>query len=272
MGRVSTTWELAKVSWTVLRSDKELMLLPVLSAICSIIVSASFFIPFLIVPQALTNSPVGPFVYVGAFLFYLANYFVVIFFNTALIGAATIRLKGGDPTLSDGLAFAWQNVGRILQWAAVAATVGLILRMIEERVGWLGKIIISIVGAAWNIATFFVVPVLVFENLGPIDAIKESAALFTKTWGERLVSSVSFGLLTFLLAIPAVIALPIAASLGTTALILVLPLAVIYILTLAVVSSALNGIFTAALYQYARTGQTMGPFTPQVLSSAWKPK
>src|SRR4029453_17061444 len=94
MSRISRTWELAQVSWSVLRADKELMLLPVLSAICSIVVSASFFIPLLLAPQALSDGPMTPFVYVGAFLFYLVNYFVVIFFNTALIGAATIRLKG----------------------------------------------------------------------------------------------------------------------------------------------------------------------------------
>src|SRR5882724_10286722 len=98
--------------------------------------------------------------YMGMFLFYLANYFVVIFFNTALIHAATIRLRGGDPTLSDGLGFAWENVGRILQWAAVAATVGMILRAIEERVGWLGRFIIALVGAAWTVATYFVIPVI----------------------------------------------------------------------------------------------------------------
>ena len=272
MNRFTRTWELARVSWGVLRADKELMLLPVMSAICSILVSASFFIPLLVVPQAFEEGPSKPVVYVGLFLFYLVNYFVVIFFNTALISAATTRLKGGDPTLKDGLAFAWENVGRILQWAAVAATVGMILRTIEERVGWLGKIIISILGAAWSVATYFVIPVMVYEKLGPIDAVKQSAAMFRKTWGERVVSSVSFGLVFFVLAIPAFLAIFVGLSLGTAMFVVTLILAVVYLLTLAVISAALNGIFVAALYQYVHTGEVTGPFTSQMLGSAWQSK
>jgi hypothetical protein len=211
-------------------------------------------------------------VYVGLFLFYLVNYFVVIFFNTALISAATIRLKGGSPTLRDGLAFAWENVGTILQWAAVAATVGMILRTIEERVGFVGRVIVAVIGAAWSVATYFVVPVMVYEKLGPLDAVKQSAAMLRKTWGERVTSSISFGLLFFILAVPAVAALILAAALGTAVFVITLVVAVAYILTLAVISAALNGIFVAALYQYVRTGEIAGPFTPQMLGSAWQQK
>ena len=271
MNRIHRTWELAKVSWSVLQADKELLLLPIMSAICSILVSASFFIPLVVLPQFLADEP-SVVLYVFLFLFYVVNYFVVIFVNPALISAATTRLQGGQPTLRDGLAFAWENVGSIRQWAAVAATVGLILRTIEERVGWLGKVVISILGAAWSIATYFVIPVMVYEKLGPIDAIKSSAAMFKKTWGERAMSSISFGLLYFVLALPAVLVVIVAASLGTALFVMALVLAAIYLLTLAVISAALNGIFVAALYQYAHTGQAAGPFTPDVMTSAWQTK
>src|SRR5437870_2100924 len=103
MNKISTTWELAKVSWSVLRNDTELLWLPVLSAISAILVSTVFFAPLLFlqdVPKVMT----GP-AYIGLFLFYFCNYFVVIFFNTALIGAATVRLQGGVPSLSGGLSF-----------------------------------------------------------------------------------------------------------------------------------------------------------------------
>src|ERR1035438_10783541 len=99
MNKISTTWELAKVSWGVLRDDKELALLPVLSAICAIVVSATFVVPLIVMPKILSVWFVGPFRYMGPFLFYLVNYLVVIFFNTALIHAATIRLRGA-PDLS----------------------------------------------------------------------------------------------------------------------------------------------------------------------------
>ena len=273
MNKISTTWELAKVSWGVLRADKELALLPVLSALCAILVSATFFIPLVAAPKALSFGRAGIGEYLGLFLFYLANYFVVIFFNTALIHAATIRLRGGHPTLADGLGFAWENVGRIAQWAAVAATVGMILRAIEERVGWLGRLIVALIGAAWSLATYFVVPVIVYEQLGPIDAVKRSAAMFRETWGERVIGSVSFGLLFFLMALPA-IGLPflVGALLGGAAALVVGLIALMYLIALAVISAALNGIFVAALYQYTQSKQACGPFSQQMLSGAWRPR
>jgi len=273
MNKISTTWELAKVSWGVLRDDKELALLPVLSAICAILVSATFFLPLIVAPKLLSLGHPGPLQYFGAFLFYFANYFVVIFFNTALIHAATIRLRGGHPTLSDGIGFAWEHVVSIAQWAVVAATVGMILRAIEERVGWLGRIIVALIGAAWSLATYFVIPVIVYEQLGPIDAVKRSAAMFKETWGERVVGSVSFGLLFFLLALPA-IGLPFLVGylLGVAAGLVVAALAVVYLIALAVVSSALNGIFVAALYQYTQSKSDCGPFSQQLMGAAWRPR
>ena len=277
MNRISRTWELANISWSVLRADKELMLLPIMSAVCTLLVTASFIMPIITIQDVRTDlegsmNNASPALYAGLFLFYLANYFVVIFFNTALIGAATMRLRGGDPTLRDGLAFAWANAGRIMQWAIVSATVGMVLRAIEERVGWLGKVVVGMFGAAWSLATYFVIPVMVYEDVGPMEAVRESASLFTRTWGERVVGSISFGLLFFLMAIPAFIAVAIAASLGTATLIVIAILSTIYVLTLVVINAALNGIFVAALYQYAQSGATSGPFTPQLLKGAWLPK
>lgn len=272
MGKVSNTWGLAKVSWGVLRADKELLLLPVVSAICTVLVSATFVVPFLVVPEMVSGGRQGPGPYVGLFLFYFVNYMVVIFFNTALIGAATIRLKGGDPTVGDGLRIAWENLGRIVQWAAVAATVGMVLRIIEERVGWLGKIIVGLLGAAWSVAVYFVVPVMVYEQLGPIESVKRSAELFRKTWGERLVSSISFGWLFFLLTLLVIPVIIGGAMLGSTALLAAILISVLYVLVLAVVSAALNGILVAAMYDYARSGKPAGPFTQQMMTSAWRPR
>ncbi len=273
MGKISTTWELAKVSWGILRDDKELALLPVLSAICAVLVSVTFVFPFLIMPKILEPDGFGLARIMGPFVYYLANYFVVIFFNTALIHAATIRLRGGHATVADGLNFAWANVGRILQWAVLAATVGMILRALSERAGWIGRIIVGLIGAAWTIATYFVVPVMVYEQLGPIDAVKKSAQMLRDTWGERLTASFSFGLLFFLLALPA-IGLPFAVGflLGWIPGLVMAAICVLYFIALGVVHAALNGIFQAALYEYTRSKTAMGPFTPQMLNSAWQPK
>src|SRR5690606_12092796 len=147
--------------------------------------------------------------YLFGFLFYLCQYFVIFFFNTALVGAAMIRLEGGDPTVSDGLRIARERMGAILGYAAIAATVGLVLRALEERAGFLGRIVIGLIGLAWTLATFLVVPVLVSQNVGPVEALKESVRLLKRSWGENLAGNVgiglAFGLITAVVAIVSIV-------------------------------------------------------------------
>jgi hypothetical protein len=134
-----------------------------------------------------------------------------VFFNVALVGVANSRLVGGTWTFRDGLELAWARKGTILQWALVAATVGIILKSLEERLGVLGRIVMRIIGVAWALANYFVVPVLAFEDLTPIEAIKRSSKLFKETWGEKVVGGFSFSLVFFVLALPG-IGLAIAAA------------------------------------------------------------
>ena len=185
---IGRSWELAKDSFRVLRSDKELLLFPLLSFVVLVIVSISFFVPFMAVGGVTSaqNGQTNIASYVVAFLFYVVSYTVTFFFQTALVGAAMIRLDGGDPTLGDGFRIAFARLPKIIGYAIIAATVGMILRFISERAGILGQIVGGVLGFAWTIATFLVVPVLVAENVGPIDAVKRSTALLKQTWGERM--------------------------------------------------------------------------------------
>jgi hypothetical protein len=282
MGKISNTWELVKQSFAVLREDEELMLLPILSAISCIAVTVSllagsgvFYFPEIKAAIAQHGGwhPSNNLVIGAMFVFYLANYFVIIFFNTALVSAATIRLEGGDPTVRDGLRAAWNRLGVIFQWALVAATVGMVLRMIEERSSLVGRLVAGLVGLAWTLATFFVVPILAFENLGPIEALKRSAELFRKNWGEQVVGTFSFGLIFFVLALPG-IALPILGGAigGGTGATLGACLMVIYFIFLAVVSASTHGIFLAALYRYATRGEISPGFSANSLTAAWQPR
>jgi len=168
--RLSNSWELVKASAAVLRSDKELVVFPIVSAIGVLIVTATFAVPLFLAglfDQMYTDGhglqPLGMLV---AFLFYLVQYFVIFFANTALVGAAMIRLDGGDPTVGDGFRIAMRRAGPILGYALISATVGLILRTIAERAGILGRLVISLIGLAWNLATYLVVPVLAAEDVG----------------------------------------------------------------------------------------------------------
>jgi len=279
MQRLTNSWNLVKASWAVLRADKELIIFPIIAFIGSIIVTITF-----IVPMALTRMFDGlsdgrgtqVTTYVFAFLFYLVQYTVVIFSNSALVGAATIRLKGGDPTVGDGLRIASQHFGTIVGYALVSATVGMILRAIAER-GVLGRIVSSLFGMAWNIITYLAVPVLVLENVGPIEAVKRSGALLKKTWGEQIAGNFGmgavFGLIflgLFLVFIPAVVAVASTNSVGLV--IFVIAGFVLLLIGLGLFSSALGGIYTAAVYQYATTGEAGEFFDANLVQNAFRTK
>ncbi len=278
MSRISSSWELVKASWGVLLADKELVIFPIISFFASMAVVVTFFLPMLfagVFDAIFVNG--GEFAgFVVGFAFYVVLYFVTFFFNSALVGAAMIRLEGGDPTVGDGLRIASQHIGAILGYSVIAATVGMILRAISERSGILGRIVIGLVGFVWNIATFLVVPVLVMEKLGPIDGVKRSAELLKKTWGEQIVGNFSigliFGLLMFgVILVGGALAVALLAVELTWAAIAIALLMMLALIVLGLISSSLNGIFTAAVYQYATTGESKY-FDPATVKNTFKQK
>lgn len=277
--RFSRSWGLIKASAGVLSKDKELLLFPLLSAVCTLIVAAAFVLPAFGMGalDGLREGGMSPTAYVFAFLFYLVQYFVIFFFNSALVGAAMIRLEGGDPTLRDGLRIASSKALPILGYAAIAATVGMLLRAVQERAGFLGRLVAGFLGVAWTLASFLVVPVLVTRNVGPIDAVKESALLLKKTWGENLIGQggvgLVFGLVFFGLIIVGGGAIIAAATTGNGMLIgLVVAGVIIALLLAALVQAALSGIYSAALYRYAAGAGDSEGFDAQLLGQAFRPK
>ncbi|MBK8988094.1 MAG: hypothetical protein IPM39_18835 [Chloroflexi bacterium] len=278
MSRISSSWELVKASWGVLLADKELAIFPIISFFASMIVVATFFLPMLFagVFDAIFAGGAQVLGFVVGFAFYIFLYFVTFFFNSALVGAAMIRLEGGDPTVGDGLRIAFQHIGAIFGYAVIAATVGMILKAISERAGFIGQIVIGVIGFVWNVATFLVVPVLVMEKVGPVDGVKRSAELLKKTWGEQIVGNFSIGLIFGLLifgVILASVALVVATAVaGLTWLAVGLALAgLLALIILGLISSSLNGIFTAAVYQYATTGESKY-FEPEMIKNTFKLK
>ncbi|MFW2389361.1 MAG: DUF6159 family protein [Polyangiales bacterium] len=271
MGKFSRTFSLMRASWEVLKQDKELLFFPLFSAIGCVLVLASFALPILATTdlqaagesaaagtmEALSASDgkisADQVMYMlGLFAFYCCNYFVIIFFNAGLIACAEIRMEGGDPTVADGLRAAWARLPAILGWALVAATVGLALRMIEERSNLIGKIVAGLLGMAWSITSFLVVPILVIENEGPVSALKRSVSMLKQTWGEQLIGNFSFGLIFILLALPGVFLLATGFVVGNTPLIV---MAILFFVAISLAQSALQGIFQAALYLYVRDGE-----------------
>ena len=209
------------------------------------------------------------------FLFYLVMYTVVIFCNTALIGAAMIRLEGGDPAVSDGFRIAFAHIGPIVGYALISATVGMILRARSERAGVIGRIVISIIGFAWNVVTFLVVLVLVAEGVGPVEAIRRSGALLRKTWGEQLIGNFSIsmilGLLTVVVLIAAVPLIVAAVSAESIPLVVMVILLVVVLVTgIGLIGSALGGIYAAVVYRYAASGEASAFFSAELVQGAFR--
>ena len=278
MDRFARSWQLVKLCWRVLQQDKELVVFPVVSTIGVLVVAASFVIPgfFTGFWQGVSDSGTGVGFWILVFLFYLAEYLVIIFFNAALVSAAIVRLEGGDPTLGDGLRGAWSHVGAILGYAAIAATVGLALQILRERGGIAGVIVAALGGMAWTVITFLVIPVLVVEGLAPVAAIKRSAGLLKKTWGEQIIGSAGiglvFGLLGFAVAVVGVALGVLIMSTGVVTLgIAVIALAIVAIMVISLLGATLKGIYSAALYQYAVDGPT-GSLDKDLLAGAFQLK
>ncbi len=282
--RFNRSWELVKASWAVLQQDKELLIFPIVSFLGSIVVLITFAVPMIAAGvfdsmASRGSDGIGFFGVVVGFLFYLVMYTVVIFSNTALVGAAMIRLDGGNPTLADGFRIARERLGIIVAYAAISATVGMILRAISERGGIIGQIASSILGFAWSVLTFLVIPVLVMEKVGPVDAIKRSGELLKQTWGEQLAANFGmgavFGLATLGIVILGMVLIFAFAAVDAGVLVAIAVIAMILaIIALSLVGSALGGIYQAALYRYATSGTVDSHFSPDTIQGAFaqKPK
>jgi len=280
-GKFSRSWELVKASAGVLKQERKLLVFPLLSGICSLLVLASFFAPMYLSIAAQAGQGQHPHpgsgYYVGLFVFYLVEYTVIFFFNTALVGAAMLYMDGERPSLSDGLGIAISKLPQIFGYALIAATVGMLLRALQERAGLIGRIVLGMIGLAWSVATFLVVPILAATDDGPIEAVKTSAGMLKRTWGENIIGTsgihIIFGLAYLLLVALFAALIASAYSIHAIALVVALvALGLVAMIGLALVQSALQGIYATALYRYAQYGDAGDGIDADLLEQAFRPK
>jgi hypothetical protein len=280
--RIANSFALARSSWHVLRTDKQLVLFPILSGLGTLLVLASFAVPLAVlavngqIPLDENKRP-PVWTYAVAFAFYFCNYFVIVFFNAALISCALMRFNGERPTLGDGLRAAAARLPQIFAWALVSATVGVLLKVIESLHEKVGEIVSAILGTAWTVITYFVVPVLVVEKVGPFQAIGRSLALLKKTWGEALVGGIGLGLFKLLLLLPGLLLVVAGVAFGIALESLVVGAigvvaGILYLLLFSAVGAALDTIFLGALYQYASFGRVAQGFDEANMRGAFHPK
>jgi hypothetical protein len=280
--RIANGWELMKQSFGVLRHDKELVLFPMMSGVACLLVVASFAVPLWSMPwfrQAVEHKDIqqNPVMWALLFAFYVVSYFVIVFFNAALVSCALKRLSGENPTVGYGLSQAMNRLPQIAAWALVSGTVGFLLKMIESRSERLGSFMASLIGAGWAIATYFVVPVLVVEKVGPWDALKRSTSMVRRTWGEALVGNMGIGLVMFVATLPGIamimLGIVIAGATGQMAWTIAgIAAGAIWIVGTSLVSAAVQSILLTALYLYASEGTAPPQFDAALLQSAFGQK
>jgi hypothetical protein len=285
--RLVISFRLVKASVHLLRANSELLIYPIISAFGTLLVLAVFTGSIFAIKgfdlDAVASSS-RAFTFAATFLFYFVAYAVVFFANTALIGVVMLMLDGGQPSVGDGFRIARGRLQYILGYALIMATIGMIFRWVFQFGGVAGRLVgptirrvvlASVFGVAWHLVTYLVIPVLVMEGIGPIGALKRSSGLLKKTWGEQIAGNMSIWLLfsfPILLVIAAgypLVSLAVQNS-SETYTIFVLYLYIMFIVTLFLVKSTLEAIFSAVVYRYAVEGLPTEGFDEALMENAFR--
>ena len=280
---ISRSWKLYKLCWGVLIHDKELLLFPAFSFVSLLLIAGTIFGSGMFQRVSESIFAVRLMDLVLILILYFVNYFIIIYFNAAIIGAARIRLNGGDPTLSDGFNAATRNLIHIISWAFISAIVNVIFYALEKAVrGESNKrsgvsaivlgMLASVARIGWSIITYLVIPIMVVEGVGPVEAIKRSAQMIKNTWGEQLISRVGFDLIAMIIGLPIVVLMivigkGVPGTLGTS---MVVAIGVLGLGSLTLITSAMKGIYAAALYEYANSGSVPELFDREMITDSWQ--
>ena len=287
--RIGRGWGIAKASWAVVKLHPKLLLLPIFSGLAFIALVGAIGLSVFAgakgdsVRHFVENiQPDGPVAWALLFAFYFACTFIIVFFNAALIFCALQSFAGKEPSLRAGLATAAGRLPQILAWALVAATVGLILNVLQsflkDRLGFIGALLGGIAETAWAVVTYFVVPVVVVDGVGPIEAVRRSSAILKRTWGEAIGGEGGLGFISVLFFLPVVLLFGLLGSAGVgvwasppVAVALIGAVAV-YLVALVVVFTALGTIFRTGAYIYATTGKAPSNMDPALLQASFRKK
>jgi hypothetical protein len=285
--RFSRGWAITKASWSVLKLHPKLMLLPLASSLALFtllaLIGAGGYMGHKagLFTQMLADDgqiPVGA--YAILFAIYFVCSFVIVFFNAAMVFCSLQAFNGEEPSIGKGLATAAGRLPQILAWALLASTIGVLLSSLQEflrdKLSIFGSLLGSLLEASWALVTYFVVPVLVVDGVGPIEAVKRSGAILKKTWGESLAGEGGMSAISFLLLFP-VFLLVVAAMITFKATVpvvawMVAAAAVPYAVAVVLVFTALGTIFRTGTYVYATTGKAPEAISADLVARAFRKK
>ena len=277
LNSIDHSLDLMGICWKALLQEKKLIAFPLISFLSLALVALSYMTFFGSPFAGISNWPV-------LYSYYVGLYFLIIFFNCGLIYAARTSMFGGDSAVRAGLVRAMRRLPQIFLWAALSATVGVVLWAIEllfevlnsviPGAGVIGDVISTILGLAWGLATYFVAPILVIEGLGPLEAVGRSTDLFRRNWGTTVRGN--FGLLLAFLGVAflfglayLVIMVFLSIVMGSVGLVIAKVLAGVALAGVVLAFVAMNGIYKAALYEYAASGRVPEYIPQEIVRDSW---
>ncbi len=285
--RLHTSWQLLGSSVRVLRDQPRLLLFPVVTMACTLAMALFFLAPIVFLGIEAGAFAEGweaaaqefkPVFYGYGAVVYLASMFIATFFNVAFYHETMRALAGESISLRRGWEFAFSRLGAIVCWSLLAGVVGLIIKAIEERMGWLGRIVMGFVGTAWSVAAVFAIPIIVRRSdRNPIAVLRDSAVLLKRTWGEALVGFVGFQLATALIVVGLILGLGAAVVVGFLLHLswfpfLLLAVGIVGIVATGIFLGVATDVYRCALYLYASEGVVPGPYTTEMMNAGWKVK
>lgn len=268
MDRFERGFYLAKTGGGILLADKRLLLFTLLSMACTIVASTIIFLPAIDAARHHSQTYAGLPI-TRLCILYFTTSFISLFFNTALVAVVLERLHGGDLSFENALWVAFDNILSIAVLAAINATLGVFLRTAGRHLRIGAAIALALFGAAWSIAMFLVVPVMVAEGGDPFSVIARSIGLVRKTWGEDVGSSAGIGFVWVSLALPAFLVMFVGVQSrdhGTR--LTCIAIAAVYLALLALSMATLEQIARAAIYFYAETGEVPPGFDRVAIRTA----
>ena len=297
MSKFRRSWALAQICFGVLGRNKKLLVFPVVTFCFWVVMIALFFTPLALVHtgfsiwQSQHWEKVGQ-TFSGAngagvstaehwifwFAIYVTAMLVGTFANVAFYHEIISALRGGTVSIESGMRFALSRWKSILMWSLFAGIIGLIIRAIEEKVGFFGRIVTALLGAAWSTACVFVIPVLVeSDSANPVNALKKSATILLRTWGEAIIGFAGLRAGGVIMIFRTVFTFAIAITLGVWLQTTWLPAAIVisWMLVLfaySYVMTVASHIYRGALYLYASEGLVIQGFSSDMMNDCWKRK
>jgi hypothetical protein len=249
--------DLVKSAWVALRTDKELIGLPLIGGLSALLAVAPILAIYAFIPSGVRPAQVV--VGIAALLVFSV---ISTFFAVALAAGAHERMGGGSPTMKSAVALAWSRRRGVVGWAILNVTVGLVLRLIEDRVKGIAGILLRVLGdVAWALASYFAIPIIAANDVGPIEALKLSSSVFKQRWRNAMRVQFRLGLYVLAVVGVAIVGFVVVAAAAQASVVLAVLLGLVIgaaVVLAMLVMSAVTAYARVALYRFAAGLPTPG--------------